>query len=264
MLLSIQWDVNPIMLDLNVLQLRYYGLLMAMGFAIGYYLVLRMFKWENIERSEVDKLLAYVVIGGLGGARLGHFIFYEPQYFFEDPLLILKFWTGGLASHGGTIGALFALYLYSIRKKKKCNYLWIVDRIVVPTALAGALIRIGNLMNSEIYGGPTEMPWGFIFLRNGETVAKHPTQIYEALSYIIIFFVLWFMYKKYKAKTPHGLLFGVFLVLVFGIRFLIEFLKNPQVDFEASMLLNMGQLLSIPLVILGIVLWYRAKKNFVK
>jgi phosphatidylglycerol---prolipoprotein diacylglyceryl transferase len=261
MLLAIQWNANPVLLDLGFLEIRYYGLLMALGFVFGYYLVMRFFKWENIPLAELDKLLAYVVIGGLGGARLGHFLFYEPHYFIDNPLIILMFWTGGLASHGGAIGILIALYLYSRRKKRKCNYLWIVDRIVVPTAFVGGLIRIGNLMNSEIYGGPTDLPWGFVFQRNAETIPKHPTQIYEAISYFIIFLVLFFIYKKHKEKTPRGYLLGIFLVSVFGMRFLIEFLKNPQVDFEATMLLNMGQILSIPLIIAGAVLWFLAKRR---
>ncbi len=166
-------------------------------------------------------------------------------------------WHGGLASHGGTLGIMIAMYFFS-RNVSKRSMLWIFDRIVVPTALVAAMIRTGNLMNSEIYGVQTTLPWGFIFERNGETVAKHPTQLYEALAYLFTFALVMYMYWKTRAKNKEGLIFGVFFILIFGARFLIEFIKEDQEAFEAGMTLNMGQWLSIPFVLLGAFLVIRA------
>jgi phosphatidylglycerol:prolipoprotein diacylglycerol transferase len=256
---AITWNVNPALLEFENFEIRYYGVLFAAGFLISYYMVQHFYKRESQNPEEVDKLTLYVLLGAVLGARFGHVFFYEPQYYLAHPSEILKVWHGGLASHGGTIGILLALILYV--KKFKRNYLWTLDRIAIPTALTGAMIRLGNLMNSEIYGHETDLPWGFIFERNNEVVAKHPTQIYEALSYLLIFVLLWFMYKKRGKETPHGLIVGIFLVAVFGMRFLIEFIKNDQVAFESGMLINMGQWLSIPMVLGGAFLWFRASKN---
>jgi prolipoprotein diacylglyceryl transferase len=167
-------------------------------------------------------------------------------------------WHGGLASHGGTIGIFIAIYFYS-KKVTKRSMLWTFDRLIIPSAIVATLIRVGNLMNSEIYGFATTMPWGFIFERNGETVAKHPTQIYEALCYFVTFVLLYnFYYKSDTLKNRPGFLFGVFLTCIFGSRFFIEFIKENQVTFEETMALNMGQLLSIPFIIGGIVLFVNA------
>jgi prolipoprotein diacylglyceryl transferase len=202
-----------------------------------------------------------MAIGTVIGARLGHCLFYEPEYYLQNPVEILKIWRGGLASHGAAIGILAALWLF-VRKYKK-PFIWILDRIVVVVALAGALIRLGNLMNSEIYGIETSLPWGFVFISavKPEIVPKHPTQIYEALTYFLIFGLLLRIYIRSDSKFRPGTLFSWFLILVFGMRFLIEFIKEDQVDFEAGMALNMGQWLSIPFVLLGIalLLFYRPK-----
>ena len=168
-------------------------------------------------------------------------------------------WEGGLASHGAAVGILFAIYLFTRKVKKP--YLWVMDRIVIVVALAGFFIRMGNLMNSEIYGVETSLPWGFIFVRWGETVAKHPTQIYEGLAYLLLFVLIYKIYLKHKAKLSHGLVFGIFLVILFISRFLIEFIKEPQVGFEADMALNMGQLLSIPFILLGFYLLYYSRNK---
>ena len=173
-------------------------------------------------------------------------------------------WRGGLASHGGAVAIVIALILFTRKYGPKFNFdfLWLMDRIGIATALAGALIRLGNLMNSEIYGNPTDLPWGFIFTLRGESVAKHPTQLYEALSYLILFGVLLWMYKKYLPKLKRGVLFSIFLIVLFATRFFIEFVKEPQVEFERGMSLNMGQLLSIPFVLAGaLLLWYSLKKG---
>jgi prolipoprotein diacylglyceryl transferase len=257
---QIVWSVDPVIFQIGGFQLRYYSLLFALGFILGYIIVKKLFERENIPIKELDRLLIFVVVGGLAGARIGHCVFYDWAYFSQHPLEIIlpvRFqpefqFTGfaGLASHGGAIGIIIALILF-VRKSVLKNYLRILDFVAIPTALAGALIRIGNLMNSEIYGNETSLPWGFVFVNNGDTVASHPTQIYEALSYLAIFAVLLVLYNKHWKKKRHGFYIGLFLILVFIARFFIEFIKQPQVAFEASMTLNMGQILSIPFVLVG-------------
>ena len=212
-----------------------------------------MFKFENIDLKWLESLFIYLIVATVVGARLGHVLFYGWDYYSQHPIEILYVWQGGLASHGGVLGIIVAMFIYS-KKVSKRNVLWVLDRVVVPSVFVGALIRFGNLMNSEIYGNPTTLPWGFIFERNHETVAKHPTQIYESLSYLFTFGVLYYMYWKTKAKDLQGLLVGVFFVLVFSTRFLIEFIKEVQEPWEKGMSLDMGQWLSIPFILAGIIL----------
>ncbi|MFP4620244.1 MAG: prolipoprotein diacylglyceryl transferase [Bacteroidales bacterium] len=262
--LAVTWNVDPEMISLeNVpilgeLTIRYYGLLFAAGFVFGYLLFMRIFKNEGISIEVLDRLTLYMVIGTVLGARLGHVFFYQPDYYLSHPHEILYIWQGGLASHGAAIGILIALYLF-VRKEKK-PYIWILDRMSIAVALAGFFIRMGNLMNSEIYGTETELPWGFIFVRNNEVVPKHPTQIYEALAYLAIFIILSWLYFRNKGKFRPGLLFSLFMILIFTARFLIEFVKEVQVPFEQTMALNMGQWLSLPFIILGIIFLYRTLK----
>jgi phosphatidylglycerol---prolipoprotein diacylglyceryl transferase len=256
----ITWNANPEIFKLGSFSIRWYGLLFASGFLIGYYLGEKMFKWEKVNPKWLDSLFIYLIVATIVGARLGHVIFYGWDYYSKHPFEIIKTWHGGLASHGGAFGILVALIFYSKYVTKR-SILWTLDRVVVPTALVAAMIRTGNLMNSEIYGIQTTLPWGFIFERVGETVPKHPTQIYEALCYLLCFAVLMYMYWKGKAKDKPGMLLGVFFIIVFFSRFLIEFVKEDQEAFEAGMALNMGQLLSIPFVIAGIWLLVRAQKK---
>jgi phosphatidylglycerol---prolipoprotein diacylglyceryl transferase len=257
---AINWDMNPEIFRIGNFAIRWYGLLFASGFFFGYIIFLRFFKKEGLSVELLDKLTIYMALGTVIGARLGHCLFYEPDYYLSNPIEILKIWQGGLASHGAAIGILTSLWLFTRKHKKP--FIWVVDRIVVVVALAGFCIRMGNLMNSEIYGIETSLPWGFVFIKNLEIVPKHPTQIYEALSYLLIFFLLFWLYYKNNAKPRRGVLFSLFLILVFGMRFLIEFIKEDQVAFESGMSLNMGQWLSIPLILLGfVILWiYRPKK----
>ena len=258
---AINWNVNPEIFRIGNFAVRWYGLLFASGFLFGYLIFYKFFKKEGLTVEMLDKLTIYMALGVVIGARLGHCLFYEPDYYLKNPIEILKVWKGGLASHGAAIGVLLALYLF-VRKHKK-PYIWILDRIVVVVALGGALIRLGNLMNSEIYGIETNLPWGFVFIRKHEVVPKHPTQIYEALTYFAVFGLLFWIYLKTKGKFRDGTLFGLFLILVFGMRILIEFIKEDQVPFEEAMALNMGQLLSIPFVLLGgliLYLYYRKEK----
>ncbi len=256
----IHWDVSPEIFKFGELSVRWYGLMFAIGFLGGYYMVEKMFKYEKIDLKLLESLFMFMIIATIVGARLGHVFFYGWDYYSQHPAEILKVWHGGLASHGGAIGIALALFYWS-RKVSKRPLVWVLDRVVVPTALVAALIRFGNLMNSEIYGVETTLPWGFIFERNGETVAKHPTQIYESLSYLITFGVTLWMYWKTKARDRQGMITGVFFIMVFTARFFIEFIKEDQEGFEAGMALNMGQLLSIPFVLTGVLLVIRAVKK---
>ncbi|MCI0523238.1 MAG: prolipoprotein diacylglyceryl transferase [Bacteroidales bacterium] len=246
----IPWNVDPEIFRIGSFAVRWYGLLFASGFVFGYYIMKKIFANEGLGDATLDRLTVYVAIGTILGARLGHCFFYEPAYYLAHPGEILKVWHGGLASHGAAIGILIALW-YFVRKERK-PYIWAIDRVVIVVALAGALIRLGNLMNSEIYGIETTLPWGFVFLRNGENAPKHPTQIYEALAYLTTFIILLRIYWNKKGKQRPGLLFGLFLILVFAFRFFVEYVKEDQVAFESTMRLNMGQILSIPFVIAGI------------
>ena len=249
----IHWNVSPEIFSLGPIHVRWYGLLFAVGFLFGYNHGEKMFKFENIDLKWLESLFIYLIVATVVGARLGHVFFYAWDYYSQHPIEILYVWQGGLASHGGVLGIIIALTYWSITVSKR-SLLWVLDRVVVPSILVAALIRLGNLMNSEIYGVQTSLPWGFIFERNGETVAKHPTQIYESLSYLLTFAVIQYMYWKTKAKDYQGLLVGVFFIMVFTARFFVEFIKEDQEAFEATMSLNMGQWLSIPFVITGIAL----------
>jgi phosphatidylglycerol---prolipoprotein diacylglyceryl transferase len=255
----IHWNANPEIFHLGPLSVRWYGFLFASGFLIGYYIGEKMLRSEGVPQKWIDSVFFYIIIATILGARLGHVFFYGWDYYSQNPGEIFKVWHGGLSSHGGTLGILIAIIIYS-KVVTKRSMLWILDRIVVPTALVAAFIRLGNLMNSEIYGVQTTLPWGFVFERNGETVAKHPTQLYEAFSYILTFVVLTYMYWKTRAKNKEGLIFGLFFMFIFGARFFIEFIKEDQEAFEAGMTLNMGQWLSIPFVLGGLFLAIRALK----
>ena len=281
----ITWNVDPVLFHLGSLQVRWYGLLWALGFLIGYFIMKRIYQREKMAEDALDKLLIYMLVSTIVGARLGHCLFYEPDYYLSNPLKIFAVWEGGLASHGGAIGILIGLWLYvrNYNKSKKekndlqhINYIWILDRIVVAVCLVGALIRVGNVINHEIYGTPTSLPWGFVFLRGAEqfcgTVDNytacnawdapcppsewlpcHPTGLYEAFFCLVAMgILLWMYYKRDLGHKQPGLMFGTFLVIIFGSRICIEFLKNVQVDFERNMVFDMGQWLSVPFVLIGI------------
>lgn len=223
----------------------------AVGFLIGYTIVARMFRHEGAKEKWLGTLLIYLIAATVIGARLGHVFFYEWDYYSRHLGEILKIWEGGLASHGGTAACIIAVWLFSRFTTRK-PMSWTIDKVVVPTALVAGLIRMGNLMNSEIYGTATSLPWGFIFIRDGQTLPMHPTQLYEALAYFALFALLMWMYWKRNAQTRPWLITGIFFLWVFTSRFLIEFVKNPQESWEADMVLNMGQLLSIPFILFGI------------
>lgn len=259
---SIVWDMSPDLIS-GPVTVRWYGLMFAIGFLAGYEIVARMFRHEGAPERWLGILLLWVMAGTIIGARLGHCFFYEWNFYSTHPGEIIKVWKGGLASHGGAIGVIIAVLCFSWITSRR-SPMWTFDRLVVPIALVGGLIRMGNLFNSEIFGGPTDLPWGMMFVRSGEWhamyegVACHPTQIYEALCYFALFGLLMWMYWKRNAEERPGLIFGVFLIGVFLSRFLIEFIKNDQEAFEQNMVLNMGQCLSIPFIIGGVVLVIRA------
>ena len=259
-LLYIHWNVDPVIFSIGNLGIRWYSLLFVSGFILGWYMFRWFFRREGAPDDKLlDPLLYTLLIATIVGSRLGHCLFYQPDYYlgsWKGFLEIFQPWKGGLASHGGAIGLLLGMWWYSAHYGKKYNfdYLWVMDHLCIAVAFAGCFIRLGNLFNSEIYGDVTSLPWGIIFDRNGETEPKHPTQIYEALSYLILGLIMVWIYRNRLEKTNRGFFFGLFLVGCFGMRFIIEFIKEPQVGFEESMVLDMGQLLSIPFIIAGIVL----------
>ena len=277
--LAITWDVTPEIFE-GYKTPNFYGLLFVAGLMIGYFVIKRMYKKDRIDEKYLDKLVLFMIIATVVGARLGHVLFYGPYWdvrnaegvliergYFSDPVSILKVWEGGLASHGGVIAILIALYLYS-KKVIRLPMLWILDRIVAPIAIAGCFIRLGNLMNSEIVGVPTDLPWAFSFTNyfNADTgqfdpTPRHPAQLYEAISYILIFALLMFMYWKRRLFMKPGVIFGTFLITLFGARFLVEFVKVGQTARDAYWAINTGQMLSIPLIIAGIVILIRALKK---
>ena len=268
MIQPIVWDVNPEIINLGGgVAIKYYGLLFATGLALGFYVIRRFFLEKGMTIQEIDRLALYVFIGTIVGARLGHCLFYEPSYYLSHPLEILlpisiddgqvRF-TGflGLASHGGILGVFIGILLYC--KKYGKNAFEIMDVVVIGGALSGCFIRLANLMNSEILGGPTGGDYGFIFKRV-DNIPRHPAQLYEAIAYFLIFVLFYLLYRKTSLKKKKGFLFGLFFSLLFLARFLIEFVKEDQVDFEVDMVLNMGQLLSIPFFLLGVgvMVWRR-------
>lgn len=277
--LAITWNVTPEIIE-GWKTPNLYGLLFVTGLILGYFVIKRMFKKAGTPEEYLDKLVFYVIVATIVGARLGHVLFYGPYWdefdeygvrtvtgYFSHPLDIFKVWEGGLASHGGAIALLIALWLFS---KKVVNkpMMWILDRIVAPIAIAGCFIRLGNLMNSEIVGNVTDLPWAFSFPHywNEELAAydptpRHPAQLYEALSYLSIFVVLMFMYWKKELWRKSGVLFGTFLILLFGARFVIEFVKLGQTMRDDVLPINTGQILSVPFVLAGVYILMKALKK---
>jgi prolipoprotein diacylglyceryl transferase len=252
----IDWNADPEIFSLGPFTVRWYGLLFALGFFVGQFIMARIYKLEGKPEADLEILMLYMIISTVVGARLGHCLFYPPDYYLAHPIDILKVWEGGLASHGATVGILFGLWLYT-RKRPDQPYIWLLDRIVIVVALGGGFIRLGNLMNSEIIGSPTDVPWAFIFHKVDE-LPRHPAQLYEAISCFLLFIALYFSYNQHKEKTPPGRLFGLFVWVLFSLRIGYEFFKENQVPFEDALPLNMGQILSIPLVLIGLWIYIRS------
>lgn len=262
-LLSIVWNVDPEIFRIGGFALRYYSILFLSGFVLGYFIFKGFYRREHLPIAQLDNLFFVSFIAALIGARLGHVIGYDLRYYLAHPWEILMTWKGGLASHGGAVGLLIGLWWYVQRYGRKygINYMWLLDRFIIPVTFAGALIRCGNLMNSEIYGDVTTLPWGFVFVRANEVLPKHPTQLYEALAYVLLGIALMWLYRHRLEKLRQGSLFGIFLTFLFGARFLIEFIKEPQSNFEVGMTLNMGQWLSVPFIVAGIAIWIWSVKR---
>lgn len=277
MLSYILWDANPVLfavdaftlfgINFGPFEIRWYGLLFAAGFLIGMQIMTYIFRKERKPQEDLDALLIFMVVSTILGARIGHYLFYEPEVLFRNPMEVIMPPYRGLASHGAVISIITALWLYSRRKSSRLTgqtFFWTADRIVIVAALAGASIRLGNLMNHEIVGLPTTVPWGFIFKYNNEFPVgqpRHPAQVYESLAYLTLFFILFALWNRMKEKTPRGLLSGLWLIWVFGFRFMFEYLKENQVAFENTLPFNMGQILSIPAVLLGIFFILNSRKN---
>lgn len=258
------WDGDPIAFTIGSLTLRWYGLFFSGGFVLGYFMMYAMFKRKGYQTDDLDKMLVYVFLGTVIGARLGHCLIYAPEYYLSHPLEILMIWQGGLASHGGTVGVIVAFSIFIWRSKGKYRFFEIADMICVPIALVCTFIRLGNFMNSEILGKPTDGPLGIVFVRLGEDFARYPAMLFEAGSYFITFIILALLYCLWT-KRPQGMLLGLLLFCIFTSRFIIEPFKEEQADYSTNMALNVGQLLSIPFIVASVALmaflYLRDKKH---
>ncbi|MBT2970821.1 MAG: prolipoprotein diacylglyceryl transferase [gamma proteobacterium symbiont of Ctena orbiculata] len=252
------WNADPTLISFAGLDIRWYGALFAVAYLLGYQLIHWIYQREGRDTQSLERLSLYLVIGTIVGARLGHCLFYDPAYYLSHPLKIFAIWEGGLASHGGGVGVMLALYLYQRRMAE--SYLWLLDRFAIPTALAGVFIRLGNLFNSEIYGDATSLPWAIVFKRV-DNLPRHPAQLYEAIAYAVIFLLLLYLYRQDKGSKSPGFLFAVFLVAAFSARFAIEFVKQQQAAYTTGLWLNTGQMLSIPFILMGSVLLYLALRS---
>lgn len=255
----IDWNIDPTLFTLGPLAPRYYGLLFAGAFLASYYYMRIMFTDDKKSLQDLDSLTITIVVSTIVGARLGHVLFYEPHIITTDFLEVFAVWHGGLASHGGAIGIITGLWIYH-KRKTGYSMIWLLDRLAVVAAVSGLLIRVGNFFNSEILGMPTDQPWGVWFVRvDMLPVYRHPAQLYEAVLCLAVFVLLWKLYKGGLAFSKPGTLIGLFMVLIFSGRFIIEFVKERQVGFEAGLPLDMGQLLSIPFVLAGVYFLLKAK-----
>lgn len=253
------WNVDPVLLSIGPLTIHWYGALFASAIFSGLYFMKWVFQQEGKNVESLDNLLLYVVVGIIIGARLGHCFFYDPDYYFSNPAKILAIWEGGLASHGGGLGAIIGAYLFS--KKHPFNFIWLLDRLAIATALFGIFVRSANFVNAEILGKQSDVPWAIIFQRI-DSVARHPAQLYEALAYSLVFITLLLTYKLTKAKNHQGMLLGIFLMMTFIARFIIEFFKQQQAAYTIETSLNTGQMLSIPFFLVGVALViYSIKKK---
>ena len=267
-ILAIHWNIDPVLFHLGPISLRWYSLLFVSGFIFGWYMVRSFYRREGVDEKLLDPLLYTMLISVIVGARLGHCIFYDPQYYFgswQGFLEVFQPWKGGLASHGGAIGIIIGLlwYVNKYGKKEGFDFFWLADRIVLVVCFAGACIRLGNFFNSEIIGYNTTLPWGIVFDRTGDPNPKHPTMLYEALTYLTMGVVMIWLYRKKLDKLYRGELFGIFLTFCFGMRGLLEFTKAPSVTVFTigDVVINMGHLLSFPFAIAGIAFWIWSVKR---
>jgi prolipoprotein diacylglyceryl transferase len=249
----------PDIVHFGPLRLRWYGLFFALGFLSGYQIMARFYRREGRPLENLSSLSLYLILGTIIGARLGHVLLYQPDYYLTHPWEILMIWEGGLASHGGFAGVMIAIYLY-LKKYRDMSFLQLADRLAIPSLLAATFIRIGNLFNSEILGTPSNMPWAIVFAQVDD-IPRHPAMLYEAAAYFLAFCALYVAYSKTTVIQSPGRILGMTLVICFLARFMIEFVKENQVPFEKQMPLNMGQLLSIPFIAAGLYLIYISCKK---
>jgi prolipoprotein diacylglyceryl transferase len=242
------WNIDPNIFTFGALQLRWYGLLFVGSFFLGLMLLQWVYKRENRDPAILDNLLIYIMVGAVIGARLMHCFAYEPEFYLSHPMEIFKVWKGGLASHGGLLGVLLALYVFT--KKYNESYMWLLSRVAMPGALTAAFVRFGNLFNSEILGLPTDKPWAIVFERI-DMVPRHPVQLYEAFSYLTLLFILVMVYRKVTPAFATKILPGIFLTFMFIMRFLLEYTKTRQADYTTSLPFTTGQMLSIPFILIG-------------
>lgn len=255
----LHWSVDPELIRIGPVVIRWYGLLFASGFVIGLMIMTRIFRLEKRPESDLDALLVYAALGTIIGARLAHCFFYDPEYYLANPIDIVKIWRGGLASHGGAAGLCLGVFLYS-RKRPDQTFLWLMDRVAIPAMLTGSLIRLGNMFNSEILGLPSTLPWAIVFDRV-DSIPRHPVQLYESATYMAIFGVLAVLYRRFAPSVPKGMLMGLGLMITFLARFLLEYAKTRQAAFGADIVLSMGQWLSLPMVLIGLVLFMRSVRS---
>ncbi len=250
----IEWNIDPVIFTLGPLSPRWYGVLFALAFVISYRYMRIMFADDKRTQQDLDTLTITMIVSTIVGARLGHVLFYEPHLILENPFEVLAVWHGGLASHGGALGIITGLWVFH-KRKKGYSMTWLLDRLAVVAAVSGVCIRLGNFFNSEILGYETDLPWAIWFRQvDAVPLGRHPAQLYEAALYLVIFLFLWWRYKQRDAFTHPGRLIGMFMVLVFSGRFLIEFVKERQVAFESALPLDMGQILSLPFIAVGV--WF--------
>ena len=245
------WDFDPVLISFLNIRIHWYGILFATAIIIGFQIIKKIYLTEGVSLESLDSLFIYCVVGIVAGARLGHCFFYNPQYYFSNPLKIFAIWEGGLASHGGGIGVVTAVFLYS--KNYKIKVLWVLDRLTIPTALFGFFVRTANFLNSEILGKASDLPWAVVFERI-DTVPRHPVQLYESLAYGLVFILLSIIYKTTRVKEQSGILLGIFLCSIFSARFCLEFFKLKLAVYETGLFLTTGQMLSIPFLLTGIYL----------
>jgi len=251
------WNPDPVLISFFGLSIYWYGLIFASSIFSGFHIMRWVYTREGFDVESLDTLFLYSFFGIVIGARLGHCLFYDPEFYLSNPMKILAIWEGGLASHGGGLGVIIASYFYS--KKFKIDFLWLLDKFVLPTALFAFFVRLGNFMNSEIIGIPTDVSWAVIFSKI-DLLPRHPAQLYESFAYLIIFIILLSIYKKGKSKE--GFLFGLFLTLVFSARFVVEFVKVKQASYSSDFLISTGQMLSLPFLLIGLALiFYSLKKK---
>lgn len=250
---NIFWNVDPVMLKVGSFDIYWYGFFFALSLFFGYFIVRYFFKKDKVSTKYLDSIFLYITAGAIIGARMAHVIFYEPTYYYHNPLQIFSLWNGGLASHGGVIGIALSLLIFC-KNNPEIRYLWILDRVSIPAALGGCLIRIGNFFNSEIVGVPSDKPWTIVFSKI-DNLSRHPSQLYESAVYLTLFVFLITIYNKIKTRQD-GFFVGTFFLLAFTSRFILEFTKTRQEDYDNLLPISVGQLLSIPGIALGIFILY--------